>query len=275
MSAPGAERQLDDLVRAVRATGKYGAIGEELIRNVGRTALATHSTAKAALKETKGKLHQVAAAYMPARSHYDQWVGLLARVRGDPAILKDACRTVLAQHTSTRERLALLDSFYIRTMGQFGIVDSVLDLACGYNPLTAPWMPLTDGATYNAYDVYTDLVSFLSQCLFILGLQGCAKVCDVTGGLPTMPTADVALLLKALPCLEQIDRPAVVHLLDTVPARHLLVSFPVHSLGGADRRMTEHYAAHFRDLMAERRWSWDRVDFATELVFVVEKGGGH
>ena len=50
-------------------------------------------------------------------------------------------------------------------------------------------------------------------------------------------------LLKALPCLEQIDKAAPARLLEYIPAEHLLVSYPVHSLGGRAKGMVAHYEA--------------------------------
>ena len=85
------------------------------------------------------------------------------------------------------------------------------------------------------------------------------------------PPAHVAFLLKAVPCLEQIDRAAVRRLLADVPAAHLLVSFPVRSLGGRGKGMPAHYAAHFEALVAEHGWAVQRFAFATELAYLVTK----
>jgi 16S rRNA (guanine(1405)-N(7))-methyltransferase len=88
--------------------------------------------------------------------------------------------------------------------------------------------------------------------------------------LPTTPV-DLALLLKAIPCLEQLDKAATGRLLETIPASHLLISFPMHSLGGRDVRMRAHYEAHFRALVEGRGWAVRRFAFETELVFRVDK----
>ena len=81
----------------------------------------------------------------------------------------------------------------------------------------------------------------------------------------------MALLLKAIPCLEQIDKKAGYTLLHAIQANALIVSFPVRSLGGKNKGMVEHYDAHFRALVAEETWDIQRFEFISELVFVVRK----
>jgi 16S rRNA (guanine(1405)-N(7))-methyltransferase len=84
---------------------------------------------------------------------------------------------------------------------------------------------------------------------------------------------EVAFLLKTIPCLEQIDRSAGLRLLEAVNADHVLVSFPVRSLGGFDKGMADHYKARLRELLAGKDWPVKRFEFATELAFLVDKRG--
>lgn len=184
--------------------------------------------------------------------------------------LKAACRAILGAHASTRERLPILDEVYGETLGPLGPLHRVLDVACGLNPLTLPWMPLAPDAEYRAYDVYPALASFLNAAFLLLGVRGVAEVADVTAA-PPREHADVALVLKALPCLEQLDRGADSRLLETLDADHLLVTYPARSLGGRSKGMVGTYDAHLRGLLAGRGWQVTRHDFATELAYVIAK----
>jgi 16S rRNA (guanine(1405)-N(7))-methyltransferase len=146
----------------------------------------------------------------------------------------------------------------------------VLDIACGLNPLAIPWMGLADGAEYYAYDIYEDMVEFLQAFMALTPVKGRAVVCDVLRSCP-QPRVDLALVLKSIPCLEQIDKAAGAHLLDAIDADYLLVSFPVHSLGGRDKGMPATYEARFRELLAGRDLAIKRFAFATELAFLISK----
>jgi 16S rRNA (guanine(1405)-N(7))-methyltransferase len=261
---------LDQLVAETLAGAKYRDVCPDLVRTIGARELARRRSFKEAVKSTRNKLHQVSGAYLPGRQQYARWYADLrqATQQADQAVIRDRCRSIMSHHTSTRERLPLLDIFYTTLLADLAPIHSVLDIACGLNPLAIPWMPLVEGARYYAYDIHQHLIDFLQQSMTLLGVKGHASMCDILQDCPTHEV-DVALLLKALPCLEQVDKQAGKRLLQTIRARALLVSFPVHSLGGRGKGMSAHYAAHFHELVREIGWQVRFYEFATELVFVV------
>ena len=116
----------------------------------------------------------------------------------------------------------------------------------------------------------TSVTNFLNDFFALAGLPGLAEVRDVISRPPDEP-ADLALVLKTLPCLEAIDRRAPERLLDALQAPRLLVSFPAQTLGGRRKGMAAHYEAQFGRLLDARGWTARRFEFATELAFLVEK----
>jgi 16S rRNA (guanine(1405)-N(7))-methyltransferase len=264
---------LDQLVGAVLTSAKYRALSEDVIRRIGARELAAEASVKKAVKATKNKLHQIGGVYFDARPDYSANLALLRESAGDTGRLRDACRAIMSQHASTRERLPILDRFYAETLAGLGPLQSVIDLACGLNPLAIPWMPLTEGARYHAVDIYTDLIAFIGEAMNLIRTDGTAEVCDITGSLPPHK-ADLALLLKAIPCLEQIDKAAGLRLLEEINAGYILVSFPARSLGGYDKGMIENYEAHFLEMIKEKPWAVRRFEFETELAFLVIKQAG-
>ena len=280
---------ITNLIAAVRASSKYAAIGEEVIESIGRRELAARRNLKEAIKATKNKLHQVAGAYVDARLPYGEWLTMLeaattsdrrpttesespanSALRTQNSELAQACQAIMGHHASTRERLPILERFYATTLASLGPIHSVLDLACGLNPLALPWMPLAPEASYYACDIYADMIAFLNGFFALAGVRGQARVCDLVAAAPA-ERADLALVLKALPPLEQQARNAGRDLLRGLNARHILVSFPAASLGGRGKGMAENYELRFRALAKSERWSIEHFRFATELAFLVKK----
>lgn len=261
---------IDELVAAVRKSAKYRRVCEDVVRGIGERELAKGRRLKEAVKATKRKLHQVGGAYLEGGMDYVAWLDDLRTASGSGAEFRQACAQIMGYHASTQERLEFLDEFYAAVLVDLQPVHSVLDLACGLNPLAIPWMGLPDGATYYAYDIYEDMVDFLRTFMKLTRVDGQAAACDVIRSCPK-PRVDLALVLKSIPCLEQIDKAAGAQLLDTIDADHLLISFPVHSLGGRDKGMPANYEARFRELVASKGWSIERFEFATELAFLISK----
>ncbi len=264
--------QLDSLVEAVLGSANYKYISPDLVSAVALQEMGKRRTLKEAVKATKNKLHQVGGAYLDGREDYDAWLSMLRNVAqgGDRSQLQEACKRVMSNHASTRERLPILDQFYTILLAELGPIHSILDVACGLNPLALPWMPLVEGGQYYAYDIYQHMMEFLDQWLHIVHVNGQASTCNLVQTCPTQ-CVDVALVLKTLPCLEQIDKHAGRRLLQSINAKHMLVSFPLQSLGGKSKGMAIYYEEHFLHLVAEESWSIRKIVFPTELVFVVTK----
>ncbi|MBN1812265.1 MAG: 16S rRNA methyltransferase [Anaerolineae bacterium] len=261
---------IDALVAAVRKSAKYRRACDDVVCGVGERELAKGRRLKDAIKATKKKLHQVGSAYLEGGMDYADWLDDLRAASGNSEDFRWACARAMGHHSSTRERLDILDEFYVTVLADIPPAHSVLDVACGLNPLAIPWMGLPDGATYYAYDIYEDMVEFLQAFMELTPVRGQALACDVLRSC-TKPRVDLALILKSIPCLEQIDKSAGSQLLDAIDAEYLLVSFPVHSLGGWDKGMPANYEAHFRELIAGKGWSVERFEFATELAFLVSR----
>jgi 16S rRNA (guanine(1405)-N(7))-methyltransferase len=263
---------LDQLVDAVLASRKYKNISQDLIKNLGSQELAKHYSLKEAVKATKNKLHQIAGAYLEGEAPYASWLAELkhASQQEDKTQLRHVCMSIMRNHVSTRERLPILEQFYAILLADLPPINTVIDLACGLHPLAIPWMPLGEHVQYYTYDIYKDMTNFLNDFMAIINIQGYAQSCDVIQSCPTHHV-DLAFMLKAIPCLEQVYKTATLRLLDTINADHLLVSFPVHSLGGRKKGMAANYEARFRELVAHKNLSVERFEFASELVFRIAK----
>ncbi|MBX3011517.1 MAG: hypothetical protein KF832_08405 [Caldilineaceae bacterium] len=262
---------LAQVVDAVLSSAKYRALAPELVQLVGAQELNKRRSRKEAIKATKNKLHQTVGAYWQGNQAYPAWLALLQASAAEPATLRTACQSLLQQHASTRERLPFLAEFYTTIFAGLPPIHAVLDLACGLNPLTIPWMPLAPQASYHACDVDGEEIAFLQQALPLLGVQGTATVCNLLTQ-PTLPTADVILLLKALPCLEQLDKAISQRLLTTLHAPVLMISYPAQSLGGRQKGMVDHYRAHFQSLWPDQNAQIEEFPFPTEIVFRVSRG---
>jgi 16S rRNA (guanine(1405)-N(7))-methyltransferase len=262
---------LDNLVAAVRRSPKYRSVSDEVISGIGARLLARGVGLREAIKDTKGKLHQVGAAYLTGRLPYDEWLILLERASGSgDTEVRSVCRQLMSRHASTRERLPILERFFVEALAPLTPIRSVLDVACGLNPLAIPWMPVAPEVRYCGCDMYTDMVEFLNAALPLLGAEGQIVACDVTQSLPA-DSADVALVLKSLPCIEQLAPSSSTELLRKIRSDVLLVSYPVRSLGGSDKGMLRNYEQQFRRAADGEGWAVQRLTFETELAFVVRK----
>ncbi len=276
------------VIGALRASPKYQHVCDDVLARVALTELTKFPRPADAIKEAKNTLHQIGAAYLIDRPNYAAWLRDIEHGwSADATTAGKATHTerILAHHASTRERLPILSTFYpvifeaIRDLagpnGRRSQVESLLDVACGLNPLCRPWMPISSECDYVGLDVFEDMIAFINAVYATWRVRGCARACDCSrptegaAGPHFMRHYDVAFLFKCLPVMDMVERGSARRLLDAIRATYLVVSYPIASLGGHARNMAATYEAQFNDLIADRGWIVRKLTFSTELVFVV------
>ncbi len=263
---------LQELVAAVISQEKYRSILPSLVKKIARAEFSKGRSFKETVKATRSKLHQVGSSFQEKRIDYPFW---MQQLRALPVPLgresvQGFCRCMMEQHASTRERLPILDVFYPTVLKKIQPIRSVLDVACGLNPLAIPWIPIAPDFRYYASDIYGDLIDFLTFFFPFIGVQGKAELCDLTSTIPA-EEVQLALLLKTLPCLEQLDKTIGSRLLEGIRAEHILVSFPVRSLSGRDKGMRANYSAHFQEIISGWNGQVEEHHFPNELVYLLSR----
>lgn len=266
------EQQISQLAQKVQDNRKYQSITPELVWRLAEDALRRGLTGKKAVKDVRNKLHQIGGAYFQKNPDYHELHQTLVELPHNlyAEEVQKFCREGMQSHASTAERIPILEDFYKTCLAPIAPVSSVLDLACGLNPLAIPWMPLTQDCFYYACDIYLDMIDFLNVFLRHIDIKGWAKPCDLTTDVPNQNT-QVAFLLKSIPCLEQLDKSISTRLLQSIQADHILVSFPVRSLGGRRKGMPDFYRKRFYEILSEETWQVQEFQFKTELAFLVTK----
>ena len=258
-------------------TAKYRHIAPAAVRRVALREWERTKSPKEALKQTKTALHQITGAYLAQRPKYSQILQTLteARASGSEAQWREACLQQLALHASTAERLPFLEEFYSAIFAHVTPPKRIIDLGCGLNPLTLPFMHLPLEAEYFAYDMDSEMMGFLNDYLRLAGVRGEGKVCDILTQadleLLSVQPSDLVLLFKVLPLLDQWDKSAVPALLRALPAKQIVITYPTRSLGGKGKGMEQHYTTRFEGIVEGESWNITTLYFPNEIAFIIAK----
>jgi len=271
MSANSVNEVVDAFVASARSSRKYGSICDDTLRDVIRTTLPKYKRTAEAVKAARSSLHAIQAVYLTTPPFGDQISDVRdAFRRNDHERLRGICARMMRGHSSTRERLPLLDGFYSKLFALAGKPRVILDLACGLHPLSIPWMDLADDSVYRGYEIVGNLVDRLNAFLEAIGRPPALELQDILCSPPSEP-ADLAFLLRAVPCLERRREGTTLELIESLNVRRVVVSFPVASLSGRRRGMERFYDDAFVRMLGDRDWMITRLPLDGELVFVVDK----
>ncbi len=266
------KEKLNKLIGSVLQSSKYKNVCTDFIKNIGAQQLSMHKNLKKAIKSTKNKLHQVGGAYFLKKVNYGKWSDCfnMIPVNEKEEKLRELCIKIMKYHSSTKERLPIIDNFYSRIFSILPSVNSIADIGCGLHPLAIPWMPLKKHTKYYAYDIYIDMIEFLNKLMHIINITGHAECIDVISSPPDIKV-DLAFILKCIPCFDKIDETSGMNLIEKMNARNIVVSFPVKSISGKDKGMLRNYEEKFNKITKNKNWEIKRLQFDTELVFVISK----
>lgn len=270
-------KEIEAITGAVLEKSKYQNISEDLLRMIAQMELSKGRTYREAVKEVSARLHQVAAGFFKKKPRYTEWIKNFQQLPCDlnHEAVRVLCKKIMQQHSSTAERLPILDEFFYQVLDEVQPITSILDLACGLNPLAMSWMPLNQETTYFGCDIFHDLTDFLNSFSKTFGVKGGFEPCNLLnpafGKIPLIET-QVTFILKTLPCLAQLDKNAALNLIEKIPSQYVLVSYPVASLGGRPKGMPQNYENQFWELVSTKKsWQIRTFNFQTELAFLIRK----
>ena len=178
----------------------------------------------------------------------------------------DELESLLARHASTRERLPLerTDALYSRVFEVTGQPRSVLDLACGLNPL---YLLRRCNCLVTGVDVSHSCIDLLSGEPNFTGHWADLLSPDAVPS----ERFHIALLFKILPLLERQSPGAAMELMGRVDAEYLVISFPTRTLGGRNVGMEKNYSEWMEAHIPHGRHISGRFTDENELFYILKE----
>ncbi len=264
--------KIEQIMAEVAKKPKYAGISTDIIQRIATLEMQKRKNLKEAVKGTLAKLHQLGGAYLEQRPDFTQWSREIAELPEDlrATEVNDFCLEKMRGHASTSERLPFIDEFYQTCLQSIAPIQSVLDLGCGIHPLALPWIPLAEDPMYLGMDIFKEMTDFDQRFLQQVRLRGRVLHADFLGNLPKQ-RYQLALCLKVIPLIDQVSQGITRTWLESLPAEHILVSFPTASLGGRGKGMPAHYRERFEQLTTNNQWRVETFEFPSELAFLLRR----
>lgn len=198
--------------------------------------------------ESKRRLHQISKVYNQ---------------------LKSSAENNLRKHSSTKERENFLNEFYRYIFSIVGNVETIIDVACGMNPLTYPYMKTE--ARYVGFDIDQEVIDQVKT--EIQSTDYSTKINVFPGDVYDIDelSSDVCFLFKVVPLLEQQKKGSAEEILQKIKSRYIVVTFPTKSLSNNEKGMELFYTEFMDKLIQRLGYQYDKMAFENELVFIVKK----
>lgn len=263
----------EQIIQKIKASKKYRFLCEDTIRNVLEEEVQHHKTLKKAVDPAKKRLHKIWASYLGEPNYPEVKAALQeAFAQNDEAAVKSCCQDILNTHSSARERMHLLESYYQQIFTITGKPKSIVDLACALHPFSFRWMELPASTNYYATDINQNFVELINFYFQLEGLKPLAQLRDILCN-PLDIHCDLAFLFKMYHCLEIRKRGAGMSVLRSVKADWAAVSFPSKNLVGQKAAIIENYRPDIEKAAITEKWDIFELQFENEDLLIIKKNG--
>ena len=249
----------NELFDKLSTNKKYRDVCPDTMRRVITECEGRYKKAKDTEKAVREKLHGITSAFM-SEQEYKKAQALAGE------FCPENLEELLACHASTRERLPLaaMDTLYARIFDVTGIPETLLDLACGINPVY--FIGKYPGMQVTGADISGQSVNIITRC----GGRALHNDLLCADSVPA-ERFDVALLFKILPLLDRQRSGAATDVLNRINAGHIVCSFPTRTMGGRNVGMEGNYSEWMEGHIPEKYAVCARFTTENELYYILKE----
>ncbi|GIW59639.1 MAG: 16S rRNA methyltransferase [Patescibacteria group bacterium] len=266
--------QIEQLTQKLSQTRKYQRLDQEVIYQAVSRASTLSQNHYEIDRKARNILHQVWSSSYSKAPNFVKHSKILAQALQSAHTPKDCLVPILSQHSSTRERLAIADDFYAQIFKITGIPESIVDHACGLNPLMFPWMSFTLDTKYYAYDIDQKGLQFLSDSTNLLSRQGLITpqfhFAQRNVLSSVQQPAQVALFLKCLSTFEHLQPGLWLQILERQQAQYKVISFALKSLKHYQKYAVRAFSGYFESYLVRASLPYQKITFSNELVYILK-----
>lgn len=199
-------------VNEIKRNKKYSSISEDVVVGEIESYLKSNPNAKIDkffIKEIRKKLHKIYSSYQTNKKRKKYYYleklkdSLLSNNFEES---KKNILSILSMTLSTSERINDYEIIYKKIFEVTSLPNTIVDLGCGFNPISFSFMNLAK-INYYAYDIDKEDIDFLNKYFEVLkskGIEGHAKILNARRleEIKNIPSSDIIFIFKLIDILE-------------------------------------------------------------------------
>ncbi|HJX05896.1 MAG TPA: hypothetical protein VJ461_04235 [Candidatus Nanoarchaeia archaeon] len=216
------------------------------------------------IKKVRAELREIYGVFI--LSDYKKRYELLEAIRKSPS--PENHNRILELHKSSKERLPYYGLVYKKIFDATGLPERIVDLACGLNPLSYPYLGCKP--EYLACDLAEKDLEFIKEYFAIMRIRGSVKKVDLIKDNVSkiVKGIDIVFLFKTLDSLESVKWNISQELLKRLKAKSIVVSFATKSLGGK-KAIKKERRAWFERLAKEQNYTFESFEIPGEIFYIL------
>ncbi len=244
-------------------------VPSETVENLICEELKNRRNLKEVEKAVREKMHQIIALYLGDPDYKAASLELANAAAEGPSEIKAFCLKMLSCHTSSRERIPVMETFYEQIFKRIGKPASILDLACAMDPFSFPWMGLSPETEYHPYDIHRPRIDLINQYFSAIKMKPLGEVRDILLNPPEIK-ADAAFFFKEAHRFEARCKGCNREFWKSLKVEWLVVTLPAENLTG-QHQMREREFGLVEKSTENLGWKTEEFEIADEMIFCIHK----
>lgn len=268
---------IDKLIAEIKKSKKYSSIADEIIieeirnyLNKNPKIIRENKFKKSNLQEIKSVLHRLTGSYQTSKkSKREKYLDELKTNLKNLEIIDKILRT----QKSTQERINDYKDLYRKIFNITGKPLTIIDLGCGINPISIPYMAIKD-LKYYAYDIDKSDIDFLNKFFQIeknQGLTGKAEILNVKNikEIQNLPNADIIFMFKLIDLIDAKKKKISEQLIKILvnKSKCVIASFATKTLTG--KKMFLPKRTGFELMLKRNNLDFKIIEIENEIFYCV------
>jgi hypothetical protein len=246
------------------------------------------SSFKEILKKTKKEIYYSLRQYKRNEAQRKILLNELEKVLEKEGMSSNAIeihKKILCTHISSIERINFYQEFYQKIFEIIGKPRRILDISCGMNPFSLPFMKLNN-FTYICTEVKEEECEFINAYFSIISKYINLEAKAIKLNLFDLESSefqrdfieknrltdfDVAFLLKLIPAMERLKKGISDYILNWLPSNTLIVSGSKKSMVKGEEIGKKEENLIKRILIKNKLKIISKIEFENEFVFIVKR----
>jgi len=265
-----------ELLAEIKQSKKYKTLSEEVINEeiqkyLKRNPHYERYKDKKILKDIKTELHKIYGSFQTSSKGKREKYFEEFKLNQDSLELT---KKILLTNSSTKERLEDYEEIYEKIFKITGKPSSILDLGCGLNPISFPFMNL-EKVNYYAYDIDNADISLLNEYFYTMKEKICGKAETINlstieeNEIKKLPKADICFMFKLVDVLDRRDHKQSEKIISNLNSKWIVVSFSKRTLAG--KMMNFPYRGWIERMLERVGFEFKILDFENEVFYVARK----
>lgn len=274
----------DVLIGFIKKNKKYSSISDDIVmqeiddyfkRNPNNIRLLDNKRSKKykkIIKEIRAKLHSVYGSFqLQNKNKREEYLNQLKGIND-----YKTHDNILSTSVSAKERIKEYPELYKKIFNITGKPKKIIDLGCGLNPVSYPYIGVYD-LTYHAYDIDEKDIDFLNRYFNSIRnyskLKAKAAVANLKNidFIKNIPKADICFMFKFLDVIEKKGHKLSEEIIKSLNSKYLVVSFSTKTV--SNKKMNHPYRGWIERMLTRINLKFERIETENEDFYIIKTGG--